>query len=74
VIIGPYSTERGFSKTKGEIFVFNVLNNQTYKLDYHIKPSMYLEQRDLLEIVREYIESICSDIFEGEDYKREYDV
>jgi len=50
IIIGPYNTERGFSKTKGEVFVFNVLNNQTYKLDYQIKPSPYLEQRDVLEI------------------------
>jgi len=54
VIIGPYSTERGFSRTKGEVFVFHVFNGTTYKLNYNIKPTLYLEQQDFLDMVRDF--------------------
>jgi len=51
VIIGPYSTERPATKMKGEVFVFHVYNNQTYKLNFTIVPDKRLFSRDLEEIV-----------------------
>ncbi len=53
VIIGPYSTERAAtSKMKGEVFVFHVFNNQTYKLNFNLNPSKYILLQDIQEIVR----------------------
>lgn len=51
VIIGPYSTERSANaKLKGEVFVFHVFNNQTYKLNFNLNPSKHLLLQDLEEI------------------------
>jgi hypothetical protein len=51
VIVGPYSLDKAASKTKGDIFVFNVNNNQTYKLAFKMQPSTFLDVNDFEEIV-----------------------
>jgi len=38
VIIGPYDTDKNAPKRKGDVFVFNVVDNKTYKLGYKLKP------------------------------------
>jgi len=53
VIIGPYSTERSASaRMKGEVFVFHVFNNQTYKLNFSLNPSKEILLQDLEQIVK----------------------
>ena len=57
VIVGPYPTDKSGSRTKGDMFVFHVNANQTYKLNFQMEPMAFLSATDWEELVIHFFHS-----------------